>query len=82
MDLAVALLAAQPLGGSEHQDRVAAHAQGLNHALAMSVKSARVMGRIQIGQRQNLHVTYKVQNKAARVKNEKPLQIRRFGVMS
>ena len=70
VDLAVALFAPQPLGGSQHQDGVPARAQGLDHALAMSVKSARVMGWIQIGQRQNLHVGSSVQNQPARVKNE------------
>jgi hypothetical protein len=38
--------------------------------LAMGVKRARVMRRIQIGQRQNLHVFSRVQNEAARVKAE------------
>ena len=57
MDLPVPLFRAQPVGGSQHQDRVAARAQRLHHPLAMRVISPRVVRRIQIGQRQNLHNT-------------------------
>jgi len=70
VNFAVALFGLDAGGGGEHHESVAAQTKGFDDTLAMSVKSARVVGRIQIGQGQDFHVETIVQKGSGGVKNE------------